>query len=490
MRYRQSALRVTGLVLILMGIAMPMAAQERPESVPLTVTEVIIDVTRGRTREWVIGDIVDLEPGAEFSSQAALDERLAEIRQRLLNERVLQEVSVVGVERSPGEVVVTIAIRDTWNVIVLPYLRYDSNDGLLLSLRARDYNLFGTMRPLEIDLDYERTETNQDLFVIASTFDIPVRLLDMRWRLILDQRLELAFNSWDFRLGLGTGFDFDWLGQRIAARYTQRYRYDSNDPLGDFNINTSRFALGSTISLPVVVPFFGPLGYTPELFAETNYNGVGMSAARAGLFVGFDHAVAAGTFDWIGNHRDGRRLRLGNTNVFNPVTNRWDVSVDARLSGYASLLRRESDGWGRLGLSGALRAQYYPAGAPSTQDDAAAPIRGVLDDAMKGDLGLYLNLDVSATFWTLRPLFEAQAGTFVDIAFVRDLRGAFYGSTAFDAARDLRVATGIEFIAFPLFARSLYLRGSFGFDVRRVLEGASPLDSEVREIFIGVGHHY
>ncbi|MCG8478216.1 MAG: hypothetical protein MI724_03900, partial [Spirochaetales bacterium] len=124
------------------------------------------------------------------------------------------------------------------------------------------------------------------------------------------------------------------------------------------------------------------------------------------------------------------------------------------------------------------------------QEDAARDARGVKDDSMNGDLGVFLNLDAVVTFWTLEPIFEAQFGVFFDVAYVRDLRGDFYDTSSFNAERDLKYGAGIEIIGFPLFARSLYLRGSLGFDLRRVAEGEDPLDSDVREIFIGLGHHY
>ncbi|MFP4153184.1 MAG: hypothetical protein ACLFSV_10100, partial [Alkalispirochaeta sp.] len=112
------------------------------------------------------------------------------------------------------------------------------------------------------------------------------------------------------------------------------------------------------------------------------------------------------------------------------------------------------------------------------------------NDTMNGDLGLFLNLDAVITVWTLEPIFEAQFGTFFDIAYVRDLRGDFYDETAFESERDLRYGAGIEIVGFPLFARSLYIRGSLGFDLFEINDGTDPLSSDAREIFIGLGHHY
>jgi hypothetical protein len=109
---------------------------------------------------------------------------------------------------------------------------------------------------------------------------------------------------------------------------------------------------------------------------------------------------------------------------------------------------------------------------------------------MNGDVGVFANMDVTITVWTLRPLFEAQIAGFFDTAFVRDTRGRFYDSSRLDLERDLRFGSGIEVIGFPLFARSLFIRGSLGFDLREVWSGTDPLNNRAREIFIGLGHHY
>ena len=157
---------------------------------------------------------------------------------------------------------------------------------------------------------------------------------------------------------------------------------------------------------------------------------------------------------------------------------------------YRALWQPSEDVWPKAGVSAGFSGFYLIDGADEDQDDAAQAARGVLNDTMNGDLGLFLNLDAIITFWTLEPIFEAQFGTFFDIAYVRDIRGDFYEKTAFDANRDLRYGAGIEIVGFPLFARSLYVRGSLGFDLIEINDGAAPLSSEAREIFIGLGHHY
>jgi hypothetical protein len=454
----------------------------------------------GRTRQWVLEDILDLEPGRGFADERDLFEHLARQQQALLNRRSLHEATVVAetaesetsldAPDQPRPVRIIVTTTDTWNIIVLPYAKYDSNTGLLLSLRGRDYNFFGTLQELEVNFDYERTEDDEDLFTISSNFSIPFNLLERRWRLIFEQDLQLEAEEFDLSLALGLGYDFELLGLGWQAIYKQTFRYISDDEYNDTAFNMSSVFVGTSLGLPVYLPGVGQLSYAPSILAETTYRPGGMSDQRRGVILSFDHAVQAGGFDWVGNYRNGQSLRVGNENSYNVGKGEWDTAITARGAVYRALWQPYPEVWPKAGVSAATSAFYLIDGADEDQEDAAEAARGILNDTMNGDLGVFLNLDAIITVWTLRPIFEGQFGVFFDTALVRDLRGDFYGSTAFDAERDLRFGSGIEVVGFPLFARSLYIRGSLGFDLREIADGTSPLDGDAREIFIGLGHHY
>ena len=474
----------------------------------------------GRTRVWVLADVLELEPGQTFATLEELEEFLAQQEQLLVNQRILQEVSVhytitsvasqpdsstekdAGVTATPStgttapnsalvnDITVLVTIRDTWNFFVLPYFKYDSNTGLLLSLRTRDYNFFGTNQTLSIDFDYERTDEEEDLFTIAADFRLPFNLFDRRWEAIVEQNLEIEDSDLDFELSTGLAYYFDFLGLEWNAVYTESYRYLTEDPEDDTYFFTSAFDLGTTIDTGIITPEFGPLNYTPNAYTDWSYRSSGISEERQGLKVGFEHALATGDFDWVGNYRDGQKVQIGNDNTYNIRNKEWTRAITTEVAMYRALWQPSEDVWPKAGVSAGFSGFYLIDGADKEQDDAAKAARGVLNDTMNGDLGLFLNLDAIITFWTLEPIFEAQFGTFFDIAYVRDVRGDFSEKTAFDANRDLRYGAGIEIVGFPLFARSLYVRGSLGFDLIEINDGAAPLSSEAREIFIGLGHHY
>lgn len=490
---------------VFLGLAAPVTAQDDPAGAAdgprddaFVIREIRFDI-EGRTRQWVLRDKLDLTVGMTFPDEESLISHIARQEQLLINERALQEATVRAEYRMPDPadptpeepipVTVQVHTEDTWNIIVLPYARYDSNTGLLLSLRGRDYNFFGTLTELAVNFDYEKTENLEDLFTISSRFSIPFRLLEQRWRVFMEQDLELSGDTVDFGIDLGLGYEFEAFGLGWEAAYTQSFNYLTNDPLGDTAYYTSRVSLDSSIGTFLRLPGFGYFLWNPGIYGERSYRPGGISEERRGTAVGFDQSLTAGDRDWIGNYRRGQTIELGNDNRYNIDEEKWDAEITAEVAVFRPLWQRSPEAWPKAGVSAAASGFYLIDGAGENQDDAAAAARGILNDRMNGDLGLFLNLDAVVTFWTLEPIFEAQIGVFFDTAYVRDLRGTF-GSTAYDAERDLRFGGGIEVIGFPLFARSLYVRGSLGSDIRAVLDGASPISSEAREIFIGLGHHY
>jgi len=485
-----------GLLLgtLLLGAPLLVSAQEDPALSATYRIESIAYQNEGRTRQWVLEDVLNLEPGMTFDDELSLETYLANQQQLLVNQRALQEASItaefVAEAGQPVPVRVTVTTRDTWNIIVLPYAKFDSNSGLLLSLRGRDYNFFGTLSTLEANLDYEFTEEEENLITLSSNFSVPFNMLEQRWRLIMNQSLELALEDVDFNFGLGLGYAFEGLGLDWEVIYRQSYRYLTNDSAGDGSYNTSRLSLQTAIDTPLQLPGVGRVAYRPELYTEMNYRPGGISEERRGVRTGLDHGLSAGGADWIGNYRRGVRVSVDNDNEYNISEDSWNSDITARISGYLPLWHPTPEVWPKAGVSASLSSFYLITGADEDQDDAAAEARGILNDTMQGDLGIFANLDAIITVWTLEPLFEAQFGVFFDTALVRDLRGTFSDATGFDGERDLRFGSGIEVIGFPLFARSLYVRGSLGFDLREIADGTAPLDSDAREIFIGLGHHY
>ncbi len=446
----------------------------------------------GRTQERIINRLAQLYPGLEFDSQRELDLYIADRVQELLNQRPLAEASIEYIMGPPENEVVPLTVfvqtQDSWNILVLPYFRYDSNDGLLLSLRGRDYNFFGTLERLAVTLDWENRdlgEAREDEDAKDNEITLEVEFLlpftwqgyDWSWEL----KSSMAFTGDYEEYGAETKIALDLPGafDRIwTLSLEQEYFYTTEDADEDGYYLGTELGYGTSFDLPMRIRPFGQLSYSPGVAVGQRYKLLEeISSDRRGTLLTFSHALNAGRINWVGNFRQGGRFSLSNSNTFNAQQLDWNRNVAAEVRGFA-----QNFPFAVSGRTGAF-ASF------DDKDIVAEKVRGILRrrrsrDQLEGNYGAFANADVTLSVFRLRPVAEGQFSIFVDAAVVGN------GNRSFNEDEDWKIGSGIEIFGFPLFARALYLRGSLGFDVRRVLEDMSISGSSKREIFIGLDHHY
>ncbi len=474
--------------LIFMMVAGTLSAQEGQPAYEITEIEYTIV---GRTTQWAVErNAEDLREGETFDSLDELEAFLEDQQQILTNIRPLAKAAVLYEIRprqgQPDAVVVYVNTKDTWNLLALPYFKYDSNSGLLLSIRARDYNFFGSLETFRIDLDYERDTDGDTEYSYDWRFTLPFQWHGYDWSWQLSQ--ELGYNEGDVEGGGSTsvGIALPISEQDFNLTYTQRYRYDSrkdkDETEAEFDRHSmqSQLSFGTTYDTGLVLPAFDELRYSPSIFTAVRYwPGDRISYDNRGLDLGFSHGVSAGRVDWIGNFREGAKLSLSNPVTYNTYRTVVSSSINSEVAGYLEL-----DPFGFSARASGFYNFNDSEGEPSITDDAAGPIRGVLNDKMEGNVGFFWNSDVTLKVWTIGNFVEGQGSIFFDAAWVttRD--------EPWDSEDDFKWSLGIEAIGFPLFARSLYVRISLGFDMRQVIDAGELLGDSKREIFIGLGHLY
>jgi hypothetical protein len=466
----------------------------------------------GRTRDWILAKFLkdnDLYVGRTFASRADLDSVIADRTQLLLNQRTLEtariEATVEPRAGMPAAVTLDVYTRDSWNLIGLPYFKYDSNSGLLLALRGRDYNFFGTMETLTLNLDYTYTEDQTNEWGAKSSFTLPFEMLGHDWSwdfsggftydvgtdpvnftdtvnfgLDLETTLGIAIPLWPDKWTLAYTQGFHIIRPDDEIVYTEPDRTLRPNPDGTFTAddkyyNESRLSLGSTIRTGWYLPVVEEVKYQPSVFVDVKYKAEGeLSPNYRGFQPGFSHALTAERVDWIGNFRNGASASITNSFPYSLSTDRWLVSLQGDLAGY-----RAASPWG---FSARISGFYTPESVNTT--DAAEPIRGVLDNRMEGNVGLFWNSDLTLKVFTIRKFAEAQGSFFFDAALVTDT------NRSFDLGNDVKYSVGAEGIGFPLFARAFYIRISLGFDITDFIKSFAIADLHRPEIFVGLGHHY
>ena len=124
---------------------------------------------------------------------------MADRRQVLANQRIFESSDMTYTlgEEDEGVVLVTliVSVKDTWNLIVLPYPKYTTNDGFLLSLRARNYNFLGSMETLYLDLNYVYDENGDTSFGVGVDFTLPFELGGLDWSVNTDQAFSIDLSG-------------------------------------------------------------------------------------------------------------------------------------------------------------------------------------------------------------------------------------------------------------------------------------------------------
>ncbi|MFZ4618697.1 MAG: hypothetical protein ACOYM2_21235, partial [Rectinemataceae bacterium] len=457
----------------------------------------------GRTQEYYLAKAAGIEAGKVFGTREALDAYLADKLQVLTNERVLESVvidttiaeSLAGAG-SPLPVSLAIRAKDTMNIVVLPYLKYDSNVGLLFAGRGRDYDFLGTTEALYANFNWQFDEKWKNAPGFDASFSAPFplggreMLLGASGGIVLPENKPVGINlaaSVGYRLPVGivtlevNGIQSFFSGQ-----------LDSSDlPYTDAWYLASTAGMSATLPL-WELPVLGILDLRSALSLSGNWKPGGLSDGRIdnGPALESSVSIAAGRIDWVGNFRkglstsaaaslylnlEGKRIRKLSATVsaYDAID---ELGYSARLSGFAS--------FGYL-----FNAGEY--------------VRGVMNNRIVSDTAFFVNLDLSLSAlrikfsdWMAMPSlrvfdFEQHWSPFLDFGIDHDRKSGRW----FDI-RDSWFGGGIEVITFPTAMRSFYLRLSAGWDLRDVyalhsLLGFSPRDGRsTKEFFFGMGHFY
>ena len=154
-------------------------------------------VIEGMTKESVVEREVKIDKTIIFPDEVAFAKYIDDYRQRLLNTRLFDEVSVEYSTRLFDEQAdlyiadLTVRLDDSFHFIIVPYPKYDSNSGLTLKLKLKDTNFFGTMKSMAADVNFllktdeddtEMKHVVDDMGItmgVNMAFDIPFRLANL-----------------------------------------------------------------------------------------------------------------------------------------------------------------------------------------------------------------------------------------------------------------------------------------------------------------------
>ena len=499
------------------------------------IREIDFDV-RGSSRRFALIYHGEFVYGERITGRENLDRYLALRRQLLINQRVLEYVRIeysLGESEADGAVPVALLVhvRDTWNFFVIPQPQYDSNDGFSLTLKARHYNFLGTMTPLRVDLGYNHNAGDHQIYA-SIDMSIPFYAAGLHWTFRFDHSLGLTFGEPLFYQNVtGLSVRLPWRSRAedsflsasaitVGINQFLTINEENSDENRELFGLDERFsgAYGSTelfaswqIPLGLEIGDFGPLSYTPRLSGRINYPYRLMDDARRPV-TSFTHTLGFGRINWIGNNRHGLSASLSNS--FSWYFDRSDAPLFINITGDVTFHWKLTD---FLGFSSRLNYRQWWHWSDRLEShmphrNSGDMIRGVLNSDIRAHQILTLNLDLPVRvlrFWPsewfnderLRLFnFEMQFSPFTDMAL-------FYGPynrlnnredptesmTTFSFG-DMINTTGLEVLVHPGFFRSLQIRGSVGYNIRRIRDEGLDLRwgffPAWHEIFIGLNFHF
>lgn len=495
--------RTTALALLLLCALAAAYSADR-----IRIRSITYDI-EGRTRQYFIERLFDTRTGAEFPDRESFEAYLQDRVRILMNERVLESAEILPSYGTPEssnspdapETVIPVDLvvktKDTWNLIGLPYFKYDSNTGLILALRGRDYNFFGTMEPLILNVNWEFDNSGDQTPGVEGRFSYPFRAGGLDWTWNVDT--ELTAPGWkelDFSFDTGLAVAVPVGGQSISLYASQGVgiglEKSSGVPYDDEYFLTSTAGMSYSWRALKTVRF-GDLVVGPDVSISYHWKPAGLADLSLAQTPELTPRLKAsiGRVDWVGNFRRGLSAEADISFPYNVQTKYQYAIVSGGVSGYTA--------FGPAGPSARLSGFSRLEG--SIDNSAGDPVRGVLNNRIRTSSALYLNLDAPVSLIKFRPAewfgipwmryfhFEQQWSPFLDIALV-EAEGRLFSPS------DAWFGTGLEVITYPAISRSFFVRISAAWDLRDVialgsLTGVSPRDGRmISEFYLGVGHHY
>jgi hypothetical protein len=463
---------------------------------------------KGRTLPFVLNTKTELKKGEEITGKINFAKFLKDKKQLLINERVLKDD--VRIEYTIGEktedgkypVDLEIYVEDTINIIALPYPKYDSNYGLSLTLKARDYNFLGSMQAFRVDLGYKKDQDGLTTFSLMLDSGMPFQAFGLNWFVDFD-------NYFDYRPEFSKPFyyknetalsvDFPIKNTTLTLSFGESFYLNdenSDDYKSEFGdvqegaYMSSKPEISWKIPLGFEIGDYGELTYTPSVNAVFNHKiSNQLSTDKVGPFLHFDHSLSFGRIDWIGNFRKGISVGLSNSYGYNiyyaktGIDNPWSYSYDINAKGHFIFIED------LLGLSARLSQKHW---IKSYDEYAGDRLRGVKDSSVTAEYILAFNLDIDVKALRIKPYEWLPDNRFTrllgfDIHLNPFFDAAWYKHPDKPASSDREYfvfGSGFEMIIYPHRFRSMFLRISVGWDFSDIAE-KSPM-----EIFLGMELFY
>ncbi len=464
---------------------------------------------KGFTKKSALAQAVHIDKNKLFSSKEEFDIYIENLKLEFRNLRTLESSSIEPEFLSNTEniipVILKIKTKDTWNIIALPYPKFDSNSGMQLKLKIKDYNFLGFMQTLNADLAYEKDENEKSAFTMGTDFGIPFKTgpVILIWNIGAALSFKENLNPcFDFYTGIDAAYKYKFFTFHTGfIQGGKIYNVNENTllnkkPESDYHFNEKFY-----ISMPFELyktQYTGALYWTPYFALGGNWKFGTISQNKyKGFNVELAHSLSMEKINWFNNFRQGFSFSAENNYSYNTNRKKTDILFAVNAKGFYSFIDR-------IGVYGMFNFFYKLSDIKTNA--AGEKLRGILNKRISANTAFTLNMDfpikiglfkfeeITGINWTRFFGFELHFVPFLDIALTDDEKT----NTYFNPKHGW-YSGGFEFIIYPVKMRSIYGRISIGYDLSEIkklgdffdLKRTSARDGlSASEIFIGIGLHY
>jgi hypothetical protein len=497
--------------------SVPSVAETSPGALTRDTTVYVIRTIafdiKGSTRPSALRYHGKLKEGETLNGREALDHYIKNRTQLLVNQRVLnkdaQITYTLGEAGPDGKIPVDllVSVSDTWNIMILPKPLWDSNDGFDFTLKARDYNFFGTMTPLRMDLGYQLNTQNESNFKFLIDVDIPFTALGFNWNINFDNEFNYTWQeALAYTNTAGLSMELPWQRTTFVFDATHKFIWYPKNEDGETEriygkyfeglLNTVSFGVQWNILTGLNVFNYGELSYTPRILQGFTYRPGDWDTYewdnnRKSVSTSLEQTLGFGQIDWIGNFRRGLKASFENTNTYNYINHVWTHYYTLNATGHFTVTSF-------FGITSRLRFRHWLYRDPSPfYNDAGDVLRGILDNRLRARAMLSLNLEFPFHVLAARPsewFNNSKLQVFNFELFLSPILDFGLIYLPYPAGSQKTLGTyytgGIEMLVFPDIMRSFYLRLSFAVNLESAAKNGTLFPSGNNEFSIGLGHFF
>ncbi len=514
----KSTILKTSILLLLISLTFPLFAEKFQIK--------SIEYQLEKTKQYALEQNIEISKKKVFLNKDEFEDYLADLRQKFKNQRVFKSAEIIYELLDYNEnldiqfVLLKITAVDSKHLIIIPYPKYDSNNGAVLKLKLEDSNFFGTMSTLSSDISFGLKDGEISTgFEFKYDYPFKLGLVNAKWCNDFKASYNFADSQSEFNLKSGFSFELPFddysfvldLNQSIIKDYD--YAKFNDELYGESQ---------ARLSMPIKIAEinnWGKVDWRPFVDYRIDYDKSGINFDNQDLtnpVLTFGHSFFTQRINWFGNFRNGAMLSFTQSLGYDFQRNEYQPKIQGTLQFFKAF------------KYAGIALNTFAFSSMNTSQKIGEKLRGILDDqfykdtderALKVSSAIVMNLDFPIHIittdwnswtkiifgeesWLNRHLkwmdyfnFEMQISPFIDIALTKNnITGKCF------SIKDGWYSSGIEVLVYPARWRSLVVRASAGFDLGQIMlskKAPSYYDSDWRddtvsshEFYIGIGLHY